>query len=81
MKHGVLYRQRNLRRMLAIPANQRQVLLYAVHDNIDAMHPGVSKTYQRLKDNYWFLRMYAEVENYVMQCHSCQTRENPVGIT
>ena len=81
VKHGVLYRQRDLRRMLAIPANQRQVLLYAVHDNIDAMHPGVNKTYQRLKDYYWFPRMYAEVENYVRQCYSCQTRKNPAGIT
>ena len=81
LKHGVLYRQRDLQCMLAIPANQRQVLLYAVHDNIDSMHPGVNKTYQRLKDSYWFPRMYAEVENYVRQCHSCQTRKNPAGIT
>ena len=73
----VLYRRQGDRLVLAIPAAQRPLLLYAIHDSITAMHPGVTKTLQRLRDLYWFPRMTYEVEEYISRCTSCQQRKNP----
>ena len=77
IKREVLYRKENGKLKLAIPAAQRPLLLYAIHDSITAMHPGVTKTLMRLREQYWFKSMAREVEDYISKCVSCQQRKNP----
>ena len=77
VKNKVLYRLHGDKVLLAIPAKQRSLLLYSVHESLNAMHPGVTKTLQRIKDRYWFPKMYQAVEDYIRECPSCQHRKNP----
>jgi len=62
--------------LLAIPSSQRHPLMYAMHDSITAMHPGVTKTMLRLKHHYWFPKMHRAVKKYVSESHSCQQKKN-----
>jgi len=75
--NGLVYRNQQDKSLLAIPSSQRQLLMYAIHDSITAMHPGVTKTMLRLRQHYWFPKMYQTVEKYISECHSCQQRKNP----
>jgi hypothetical protein len=36
------------------------------------MHPGSSKIYQDLKQNFWWTRMKREIAKYVLECDICQ---------
>jgi hypothetical protein len=36
------------------------------------IHPGNSKMYQDLKQNFWWTRMKREIAQYVAECDSCQ---------
>lgn len=77
MDSEILYRKEEGKLLLAIPAVQRSLLLYAAHEDITSMHPGVTKTLMKLKEKYWFPFMAREVEKYISECLSCQQRKNP----
>jgi hypothetical protein len=36
------------------------------------MHPGSTKMYQDLKQNFWWTRMKLEIARYVSECDICQ---------
>jgi hypothetical protein len=36
------------------------------------MHPGSTKMYQDLKQNFWWTRMKQEIARYVLECDNCQ---------
>ena len=75
--NGVLYRDQNSKLLLAIPSSQRKALLYSAHESLMSLHPGVTKTLLKLKDQYWFPHMTKEVTEHIAQCGSCQRRKNP----
>ena len=75
--NGVLYKARDGQRLLAIPANQRKDLLFAAHESLMSIHPGVSKTLLKLRSKYWFPNMNKEVRRHISQCESCQRKKDP----
>lgn len=46
----------------------RTHLIREVHDQVSTAHPGRDKTYQLLKDRYYWKGMLADVERYVRNC-------------
>jgi hypothetical protein len=36
------------------------------------MHPGSTKMYQDLKQNFWWTRIKREIAKYVLECDICQ---------
>jgi len=75
---GVLYRiSEEGRLLMAVPVASRRELLYASHESLMSMHPGVTKTLLKLREYYWFPKMRTTVEAHIRECGSCQTRKNP----
>ena len=54
-----------------------------VQNSVYAIHPGSTKIYCTLKDNYWWSRMKKDIAEFVARCLICQQvkveYQHPVG--
>jgi hypothetical protein len=58
---------------LAVPQCKRKELLYHYHDSlVGGGHFGTSRTFAKLKQKYWWPRMFQMVKDYVDSCDVCQ---------
>ena len=64
------------RSQLVIPTALRHKVLLQAHDSPFAAHFGVHKTYAKLRDKYFWPRMFADVQHYVLSCESCATKKS-----
>lgn len=62
---------------LVIPTALRHEVLLQVHDIPFSGHLGVNKTYAKLRDRYFWPKMYMDVQHYVLSCESCAMRKSP----
>ena len=60
-----------------IPTALRHEVLLQAHDSPFAAHFGVHKTYAKLRDKYFWPRMFADVQHYVLSCESCAMKKSP----
>lgn len=67
-----------------IPKDQRQEILKLVHDLPTSGHPGITKTYNKLKQKYYWPKMKADVVAYVNGCIICAehkvVQKSPPGL-
>ncbi|CAF1570065.1 unnamed protein product [Adineta ricciae] len=54
-----------------IPASMVTSLLYAYHDSPPSGHLGVSKTWYKIRDRYFWPGMYNSIKTYVLACTKC----------
>ena len=59
--------------LLVIPKNQelRKQILDEAHLSNFSIHPGSTKMYQDLRQNFWWTRMKREIAKYVAECDTC----------
>jgi hypothetical protein len=59
---------------MVVPKNHqlRKQIMDEAHLSKFAMHPGSTKMYQDLKQNFWWTRMKREIAKYVSECDICQ---------
>jgi hypothetical protein len=50
----------------------RKQILDEAHLSKFSMHPGSTKMYQDLRQNFWWTRMKREIAKYVLECDICQ---------
>jgi ribonuclease HI len=50
----------------------RKQIMDEAHLSKFSMHPGSTKMYQDLKQNFWWTRMRREIAKYVLECDICQ---------
>lgn len=62
---------------LVLPPPLRFEVLVNAHDDLTGGHLGVFKTYEKLRDRYYWKGMYKDVEHWVRSCQDCQTRKKP----
>ena len=67
------------RTQLVIPKSLRPSLLFQMHDEVTAGHLGLSKTYDKLRQNYFWENMYADCEHWLRSCVDCATKKMPRG--
>ena len=79
IKQGILFRilpkpraRTSSNLALVIPSHLRQHILNAHHDAPMQGHLGALKTYQRLKNHFWWPACKVDVETYVKTCLTCQ---------
>ncbi|XP_068249797.1 uncharacterized protein [Palaemon carinicauda] len=60
---------------LVVPSNLRAALLDLAHSA--ESHLGISKTYKRLLDDYYWHGMKADVKHHIESCHPCQVTGKP----
>ncbi|KAK1647671.1 hypothetical protein QYE76_065476, partial [Lolium multiflorum] len=50
----------------------KQVILKEAHDTMYSIHPGGTKMYQDLKEQFWWHGMKREIGRYIAKCDICQ---------
>ncbi|PFX16158.1 Retrovirus-related Pol polyprotein [Stylophora pistillata] len=51
-----------------------------MHDHISHTHFGVHKTFNKVKQRYWWKGMYKDVEHWSKSCTECSMRKSPWNI-
>uniref|UniRef100_A0A090XF40 RNA-directed DNA polymerase n=2 Tax=Ixodes ricinus TaxID=34613 RepID=A0A090XF40_IXORI len=79
--NGILFRRAKgyeaERLALAVPRTMRQEILVSCHDDVTAGHLGIKRTIDKIRQRYFWPRMFADITRYVMSCPDCQTRKTP----
>ena len=65
------------RSQFVIPTALRHEVLLQAHDSPFGAHFGVHKTYAKLRDKYFWPRIFADVQHYVLSCESCAMKKSP----
>ncbi|KAK8929012.1 hypothetical protein KSP39_PZI017869 [Platanthera zijinensis] len=50
----------------------RSEILYEAHNTTYSIHPGRTKMYQDLKQDFWWPGMKTDIVKYITKCHTCQ---------
>ena len=64
--------EENLTPRIVIPIRFRNELLELYHDSPVGGHLGTEKTYQRLKEKYFWVGLYKDTKTYCSSCDVCQ---------
>ena len=62
--------------MYSIPIKLRQTILYEMHDSPISGHVGYIKTYQKVKERFYWNNIEQSIRRYVANCKSCQLRKS-----
>ncbi|KAG3104158.1 hypothetical protein PI125_g13654 [Phytophthora idaei] len=63
---------------LVVPTTMIQEVLQNCHDSLEGGHQGVVRTFQRVKSDYYWAGLYADVEKHVTSCPDCSlSRSRP----
>ena len=57
---------------VVLPASSTRAAIAEVHDSFPNVHPGVMKTYCKLREDYYWPNMYRDITNYLSQCQICK---------
>ena len=81
---GLLYhldrsQKRNARdsfSQLVVPQSMKYEILSNVHNHVAGAHFGVHKTFQKLKQRYWWPSMFKDVEHWCKSCVYCAMKSH-----
>jgi len=75
MKDGVMFYKWKTgigeRVLFIVPASLRKQILDLSHKSILAAHPGLHRTVDRLRMNFYWFGMRSDVSTYISCCHEC----------
>ncbi|XP_017797025.1 PREDICTED: uncharacterized protein LOC108578250 [Habropoda laboriosa] len=57
------------------PQEERENIITECHTSAFGGHKGVSKTYSRIREKYYWGTMKAEVQKFIQNCQSCQIQK------
>eukprot|EP00921_Rhytidocystis_pertsovi_P022392 GHVQ01035778.1.p1 GENE.GHVQ01035778.1~~GHVQ01035778.1.p1 ORF type:complete len:384 (+),score=19.50 GHVQ01035778.1:336-1487(+) len=60
---------------VVIPPSSRGDILKTYHDDPAGGHFGVTRTYERIKEHYWWPNVSVDVRKYVTSCGICQANK------
>ena len=60
---------------IVVPLSLRQRILSVNHDSPFSGHAGVQRTYQRLRKDFYWPKMFNDVQRYCRECVSCAQRK------
>lgn len=63
--------------LLALPKATRSTVLYQMHDDVFAGHLSTEAVYAKLRERFWWPRMYRDTREWVESCPDCQTKKTP----
>lgn len=66
--------------LIVVPKCMRETVMLMYHDSaISGGHLGVSKTYDAIRQAFWWRKLKHDVINYVNSCSSCQLKKQSVS--
>ena len=60
-----------------VPQSMKYEVLSNVHNHVAGAHFGVHKTFQKLKQRYWWSGMFKDVEHWCKSCVDCAKKKSP----
>ena len=72
-------RVQSLFSQIVIPASLRHEVLVACHDDPTAGHLGITKTYEKIRDRYYWNNMFRDIEHWCKSCVDCAMKKIPRG--
>ena len=57
--------------------DQTELILFNLHKDQIGAHLGIDATYEKLKERYYWPKMYESVAQYIKSCDNCQRRGKP----
>ena len=77
----LLYRKKNVKgeeKWIRVTRDCEKIpTMYMLHDHPISAHFSVTKTYEKIRERYYWPRMKQDVEQYVKSCEQCQRRGKP----
>ena len=67
----------SLRSHVVIPAPLRHDILTSCHDDATAGHLGPTKTYEKVRNRYYWHGMFKDIEHWCRTCIDCAMRKRP----
>ena len=67
------------RKLLCLPVKLQQDVIYALHNDITSVHQGLVKTFDKIRQRFYFPKMVKIVLKIVQACMYSQSRKKPVG--
>ena len=88
LQENKLFRKRmtsdGIKYVLVIPKTMREEILFNFHDHVLSGHLGFKKTWEKVKNRFFWPKMLATVKNYVFSCEKCNlqkpSNQKPVGL-
>ena len=80
IKDGTLYRknQQNDEKLLkVIKRSELEIVMFMFHDHPIAAHFATKVTFEKIREKYYWPKMYEDVKTYVESCDQCQRRGKP----
>ena len=62
---------------LVVPQSMKYEILSNVHNHVAGAHFGVHKTFQKLKQRYWWSSMFKDVEHWCKSCVDLAMKKSP----
>lgn len=85
VEDGILYhiwvpqegrQKEEIRRQVALPLGWKYKALEECHDsNMTGGHLGFNKTYNKIRERYWWKNMYSETKNWIDTCKICAQKK------
>src|SRR5688572_22623507 len=57
-----------------IKPNEVPIILYNLHNDATGAHLGIELTYEKIKEHFYWPKMYEDIRTYIESCDSCQRR-------
>ena len=64
---------------LVVPKSLRKEILYACHEDLFSGHGGIKKTYERLRNRFYWDNMYKDTVEHVQSCLDCEMKKFPAN--
>ncbi|GMF57192.1 unnamed protein product [Phytophthora fragariaefolia] len=61
---------------LVVPTTMVQEVLQSCHDSLEGGHQGIVRTFHRVKADYYWVGLYADVERHVRSCPDCSSSKS-----
>jgi hypothetical protein len=75
--YHVTTQKKDAHKQVVIPKSLRAIVLSQAHDDLLSAHKGIQKTYEYVRDRYYWVNMLNDCEIYVKSCVTCQQFDNP----
>ena len=77
IENNKLYRRNQNKHQRVIKSDQKHLILYTLHDE-QGVYSGISSTYNKIKERYYWPTMYNDIKNYIQTCDICQRRGHEI---
>jgi hypothetical protein len=82
---GLLYRvqlchrksKKNLVKLIYVPPQKRESILREYHNGLSACHLGLMKTFEKIRERYFWPGLYSDAKSWIDNCQDCRRLKSP----